>query len=48
MERLLGEPENSARRSAVLSLVGLRRAIFPDGPDFRSPLMAPPQNGIAA
>jgi uncharacterized membrane protein YccC len=48
LELLLGEPENTARRSAVLALVGLRRAIFPDAPDFRSPLLVPPQSGIAA
>lgn len=48
LELLLDEPEHDARRSAILALVGLRRASFPDAPDFRSPLLAPPQTGIAA
>jgi uncharacterized membrane protein YccC len=46
LELLLGEPENGARKSAVLALVGLRRAFFPDAPDFRSPLLVPPQSGV--
>jgi uncharacterized membrane protein YccC len=48
LELLLDEPEHGARRSAILALVGLRRASFPDAPDFRSPLLAPPQTGVAA
>jgi uncharacterized membrane protein YccC len=48
LELLLAGPENPAQRTAALALVGLRRALFPDAPEFRSPLLLPPPHGVAA
>jgi hypothetical protein len=48
LKSLLRDPENPAQRTAVLGLVGLRRAIFPDAPDFSPIGISRPQKGIAA
>lgn len=48
LKSLLREPENPAQRTAVLGLVGLRRAVFPDAPDFAPIGTSSPQKGIAA
>jgi uncharacterized membrane protein YccC len=48
LQLLLAGPASAAQRTAVLGFVGLRRAIFPDAPDFAPPLVASPQHGAAA
>jgi len=37
LEMLLAEPESAAQRTTILALVGLRRALFTEASDFRSP-----------
>lgn len=48
LQSLLHEPESAAQRTAILGLVGLRRAVFPKAPDFCPPRISSPQTGVAA
>jgi len=48
LRQLLRETESDTQKTAVLGLVGLRRALFPDAPDFGQLRISPPQPGGAA
>jgi hypothetical protein len=48
LEMLLAGSDNAAERTAILALVGLRRALFMDAPDFGSPPPTPSETVVAA
>jgi hypothetical protein len=48
LEMLLAGPDNAAERTAILALVGLRRALFMDASDFGAPPPTSSETVVAA